>query len=229
MSFAAGHASVQARFHYQRFFGCWWQVDDVAVGPFACAVLPGGLVVGNVSDANTGLGLNGATVTALADGGSATTAAAPGQGDGFYSLFAAGSGSQDFEAAAHLHTSLTKNATVAADAVVRLDFSLPAGLLDAGPRPLSAVVSPGGGTQSLTLDVVEHRHGRRELRPPRGGRAAARRSRRSRPALVLSPEERKAVAPGCSPLEPDRRASRRGPACRRPSSTCRRPPGAATS
>ena len=142
-------------------------------------------MVGNVSDANTGLGLNGATVTDLADGGSATTAAAPGQGDGFYSLFAAGSGSQDFEAAAELHTSLTKNATVTPDAVVRLDFSLAAGLLDAGPRPLSAVVSPGG-TQSLTLDVDEHRHRRRKLRPPRGRRAAAgragSRARRSSPA-----------------------------------------------
>ena len=153
MSFAAGHAAVQARFHYQWFFGFWWQVDDVTIGPFSCPVLPGGLVVGNVRDANTGLGLNGATVTNLGDDSSAITVAAPGQGDGFYSLFAAGSGSQAFEATADLHTALTKNADVTADAVVRLDFSLAAGLLDAGPRPLSAIVSPGG-TQTLTLDVT---------------------------------------------------------------------------
>ena len=38
------------------------------------------------------------------------------------------------------------------NAAVRLDFSLAAGLLDASPRPLSAIVSPGG-TQSLTLEV----------------------------------------------------------------------------
>ena len=62
MSFAAGHASVKARFHYQQFFGFWWQVDDVTVGPFTCPVLPGGLVVGNVTDANSGAGLNGARV-----------------------------------------------------------------------------------------------------------------------------------------------------------------------
>ena len=68
MSFAAGHSGVQARFHYDAFHGYWWQVDDVAVRPFACAVVAGGLVVGNVGDANTGLGLNGATVTALAGG-----------------------------------------------------------------------------------------------------------------------------------------------------------------
>jgi hypothetical protein len=153
MSFAAGHAAVQARFHYQWFFGFWWQVDDVTIGPFSCPVLPGGLVVGSVTDANTGLGLNGATVTNLTDDTSATTAGAPEQGDGFYSLFAAGSGSQDFEASADLHTSLTKNATVVADAAVRLDFSLAAGILSANPRPLSAVVSPGG-TATQTLDVT---------------------------------------------------------------------------
>ena len=152
MSFAAGHANVQARFHYQWFFGFWWQVDDMTIGPFACPVLPGGLVVGSVSDANTGDGLNGATVTNLGDGSSTTSLAAPEQGDGFYSLFAAGSGSQDFEASADLHTSLTKSATVTPDAVVRLDFSLAAGLLDAAPRPLSAIVSPGRHAE-LTLDI----------------------------------------------------------------------------
>jgi hypothetical protein len=152
MSFAAGHANVQLRFHYSAFFGLWWQVDDIAIGPVACSSLAGGLVVGSVTNANTGLGLSGATVTALADGSSTTTAPAPEQGDGYYSLFAAGSGSQDFEAAAEFHTSLTQSAAITPDAVVRLDFALAAGLLDASPRPLSAIVPPGG-TQIATLDV----------------------------------------------------------------------------
>ncbi len=65
MSFAAGHANVAARFHYQGFFSRTWQVDDVKVGSFACAVTPGGLVVGTVSDANTGAGLTGATIQNL--------------------------------------------------------------------------------------------------------------------------------------------------------------------
>ena len=174
MSFAAGHANVQARFHYSAFFGllvAGRRRRDRSRSP--APVLPGGLVVGNVSDANTGLGLNGATVTALADGSSTTTVAAPEQGDGFYSLFAAGSGSQDFEAAAELHTSLTKSATITPDAVVRLDFALAAGLLDASPRPLSAIVSPGG-TQIRDARRHEQRHRRRELRPPRGRRPAGR-------------------------------------------------------
>jgi len=153
MSFAAGQPGVQVRFHYAVFFGLWWEVDDVAIGPVSCSSLTGGLLVGSVSDANTGLGLSGATVTALADGSSTTTAPAPGQGDGYYTLFAAGSGSQDFQAEADLHTSLTRSATITPDAVVRLDFALPAGLLGASPRPLSASVSPGA-TQVVTLDIT---------------------------------------------------------------------------
>ena len=54
MSFAAGQPDVRARFHYNGFWAWWWQVDDVEVGAFACTPLPGGLVVGTVSDANTG-------------------------------------------------------------------------------------------------------------------------------------------------------------------------------
>ena len=77
MSFAAGHANVAVRFHYQSFFSRTWQVDDVKVGSFACAVTPGGLVVGTVSDANTGAGLTGATIQNLTDGGSTTRSRLP--------------------------------------------------------------------------------------------------------------------------------------------------------
>lgn len=153
MSFAAGHSGVLVRFHYAVFFGLWWQIDDLAIGPVSCSVLPGGLLVGSVTNANTGLGLSGATVTALADGSATTTSAAPDQGDGYYTLFAAGSGAQDFEAAAERHDSLTRGATIVPDTVQRLDFALAAGLLNASPRPLSATVAPGG-TQVVTLDIV---------------------------------------------------------------------------
>jgi len=212
MSFAAGHSGVQARFHYQGFWAWWWQVDDVTVGPFTCTVLPGGLVVGNVTDANTGVGLNGATVTNLADDSSATTVAAPGQGDGFYSLFAAGSGSQAFEASAQLHTSLTKNATVAPDAAVRLDFALPAGILDAGPRPLSVVVSPGG-TQNLMLDVTNTGTGDGSFVLHEVDVAPAPQQPPPivpRPELVLSLEDRRALRQQFTLLPLDARAVRPG-------------------
>jgi len=192
MSFAAGHASVQARFHYQMFFGIWWQVDDVSIGPFACPGLAGGLVVGTVSDTNTGLGLNGATVTSLADGSFATTVAAPGQGNGFYSLFAAGSGSRAFEASAKLLTSLTKNTAVTLDSVGRLDFSLAAGILTAAPATLSAVVSTGG-VLSLMLDVTNTGTGDgtfvlHEVDVPPASAPVA-----SKPASIDRPEDRRAA------------------------------------
>ncbi len=151
LSFAAGKANVQARFRYQGFWAWWWQVDDVQVGPVACTPLPGGLVFGTVKDSNTGLGLNGAMVLNLPDDGSVTTAPMPGQGEGYYTLFS-GSGSQSFEASDKGYTSVTKSSTVIPNSVVRLDFSLPAARLNAAPRPLSAIVDPGGVAEK-TLNI----------------------------------------------------------------------------
>ena len=42
------------RFRYQGTFAWWWQVDNVAVVNRACMPVPGGLVVGFTTDANTG-------------------------------------------------------------------------------------------------------------------------------------------------------------------------------
>ena len=151
MSFAAGSANVVARFHYQGSFSRWWQVDDVKVGTFACNVLPGGLVVGTVTDANTGAGLAGATVENLTDGGSTTSFAAPGN-PGFYSLFADG-GPKSFEASLPAYEPLTRSVTVVPSSTTRLDFALPAGLLAAAPRPLQAFVAPGT-VQDLTLTLT---------------------------------------------------------------------------
>src|SRR5262245_28176594 len=155
MSFAAGHSNVRARFHYQGFFSWWWQVDDVKVGTFACSAVPGGLVVGRVTDANTGAGLNGATVSNPPKGGTTTTdAAAEGpQDDGFYSLFSKDGGSQSISASFPAYESLTKTATVIPNATVRVDFALPAGLLTASPRPLSIIMSPGAA-QNATLTLA---------------------------------------------------------------------------
>ena len=151
MSFAAGSANVAARFHYQGSFSRWWQVDDVKVGTFACNVLPGGLVVGTVSDANSGAGLAGATVENLTDGGSTTSFATPGN-SGFYSLFADG-GPKSFQASLPGYEPLTRNVTVVPSSTTRLDFALPAGLLNAAPRPLQAFVAPGT-VQDLTLTLT---------------------------------------------------------------------------
>ena len=92
---------------------------------------------------------------------------------------------------------------------MRLDFSLAAGILSAGPRPLSAVVSPGG-SQSLTLDVTNTGTGdgsfvlhEVDLAPP--AQPAG-----SRPAFVLGLEDRKALRQQFTLAPLDGRAARVG-------------------
>jgi hypothetical protein len=122
-----------------------------------CVAGAGGLVVGSVLDANTGLGLNGSTVANLPQPGSPSTTTFatpedPAQPDGMYILFA-GAGAQSFTASHDRYTSQTQSTTVAANGAIRLDFNLAAGRLDAAPRPLSARVDPGG-IAGMTLDLT---------------------------------------------------------------------------
>ena len=152
---AAGQADVKLRFHYYNsFFTWWWQVDNVLVQDVSCAAQPGGLVVGNVRDGNTNLGINGAAVENLTSGGTATTFATPqdpNQDDGFYILFSE-SGPESFEASAANYQSQTKGASVIPNSAIRIDFSLAAGVIDASPRPMNSKIDPGTtDLQTLTL------------------------------------------------------------------------------
>ena len=151
---AGGHSDVRIRFHYVAFFAWWWQVDNVNITGATCLPGTGGLVVGNVTDSNTGAGLNGATVKNLPDGDSTTTFATPGDPnvpDGFYAVYA-GSGPQPFEASDTGYATQDKNVSVIPNSTVRLDFSLGAGLLSRSPDSLSSKVNPGDtDTQTLTI------------------------------------------------------------------------------
>ncbi len=74
---AAGASNVLVRFRYRGTWAWWWQIDDLVVRD-ACAVVPGGLVVGTVSDLETGAAIDGATVTSDdAPADSATTGPTP--------------------------------------------------------------------------------------------------------------------------------------------------------
>lgn len=66
---ALGQPAVRVRFHYKGQGGSLVQLDNVSVG--SCRMLPGGLVEGIARDANTGLPVNGATVS---DGAADVTA-----------------------------------------------------------------------------------------------------------------------------------------------------------
>jgi hypothetical protein len=97
LSAAAGKSDVRVRFHFTGKFGYYWQVDDVFLGDRTCQPSTGGLVVGQVTDANTGGGVNGATVASVDRPAERATSAAtpddPNLGDGFFWMFSSLTGS----------------------------------------------------------------------------------------------------------------------------------------
>ncbi len=154
-SLASGHSAVKARFHYYNAaFAWWWQVDNVQLGSATCDARSGGLVVGNVFDANDGSGLNGATVENLTNGGSTKTVATPDNPfapDGFYILFSE-SGTNTFKATLTNYGPDSHTNVVVPNSTVRQDFVLQSGHVSAAPSALNARVNPSG-TQDLTLTL----------------------------------------------------------------------------
>jgi N-acetylneuraminic acid mutarotase len=152
---AAGKSQVQVRFHYVSSFGYWWELDNVFLGDRTCDPTPGGLIEGIAKDANTGAGVNGATVTSVSDPSvTATTAPTTGDpsiGDGFYYTFLP-SGSQALTAAKSHYTTASSTVTVAADAVTPANFTLQAGQLVITPTTISQTIGMGSSaTQNVTL------------------------------------------------------------------------------
>jgi len=153
---AGGQADVRARFHFTGFWAWWWSIDNVLMGDpeISCASLSGGLVVGNVLNANNGDGLSGATVENLTDGGSTTTFKTPddpNQPDGLYILFAE-SGSTDLKASLAQYGNDQHTVTVIPNSVIRRDFTLQSGNVSVTPSRLDARVDPAGtDEQDLTV------------------------------------------------------------------------------
>lgn len=117
-----------------------------------CQHKQGGLAVGNVTDANTLDGLNGASVQI--EGGEAVLAVAtpddPAVGEGFYTLFVP-VGPQAVQAAHSQYVTQSAILSIPAGEAVRQDFALPAGRLVALPVELSA---SAGLDASVTLHVT---------------------------------------------------------------------------
>jgi hypothetical protein len=137
-----------------------FHVDDVGVGAYSpipptlpCNAPPGGLVVGNVYDANTGIGLNGAAVTSSVDRAiSQATPLDDAVDDGFYTLYA-DAGSQAITAAmTGGYGSDVQNPVVVAGDAIRQDFALIAGWLAAAPPALQATLDMGTST-ALAFDL----------------------------------------------------------------------------
>ncbi|MFF3468390.1 carboxypeptidase regulatory-like domain-containing protein [Streptomyces sp. NPDC002619] len=151
----AHNPHVQFRFHYTGSFAWWWEIDNVFVGNHEVHALPGGLVAGTVTDANTSNGLNGVTVSGPSGSGlSALTTATPddpGLSDGFYRLFSP-AGAQSLSAAKASYAALSQNVNVTADSTTKAVFPLKAGQLTVSPDSLNASVDWGQqATRTVTV------------------------------------------------------------------------------
>jgi N-acetylneuraminic acid mutarotase len=130
----------------------------VALGTRSLDTVPGGLLTGRVTDANTRAGVLGATVAARAvPGDSGRSIASPGDpavGDGLYWAFSSRTGRQQFTAdlAGFGYPPVTSTVRVEADAVTTADFRLRPSRLEARPSALGVTV-PWGGRKSVTVKL----------------------------------------------------------------------------
>ncbi|MFI6828143.1 S8 family serine peptidase [Kribbella sp. NPDC050241] len=117
-----------------------------------CQKVRGGLIQGVVKDANTGLPVNGATVTrATQSAKTITTPDDPTRPDGFYWLFAP-AGTDKATAAMRSYQQQKKAVTVQTDWVRTLNFSLKAGRLKVTEPDVSATLQLGTTAQrTLTI------------------------------------------------------------------------------
>ncbi|WP_067433725.1 S8 family serine peptidase [Nocardioides jensenii] len=156
---AAGQSSVQVRFHYyDASYDWWWQVDDVFVGSRTCDPVEGGLVVGTVTNTQSGEGINGAAVTsddnADVKGTTQPTPDDANLGDGFYWLFSPEVGSHAFTATASGYETVTETVDVAADDTTRQDYDLGAGHLVVTPGKVSVTKQLGRAAVTRKVEVT---------------------------------------------------------------------------
>ncbi|MBO0863930.1 MAG: carboxypeptidase regulatory-like domain-containing protein [Mycobacterium sp.] len=120
---------VRVRFSFTGRGGGYWEIDNVLIGSDACVAQPGGLIVGNATDAGTGADLPGVTISRTTDPAHpAITAATPDDpklADGFYWLFAPG-GADPMTASDEGYATAGQTVSVKADRVVTHDWALKA-------------------------------------------------------------------------------------------------------
>jgi hypothetical protein len=148
MPMAAHQPDVRVRFHYYTSpdvtAGRWWAIDDVFIGDRRCDAVPGGMVAGRVTDANTADPVGGARIAGPS--GSTTSDA-----NGWYSMFAPGQGSQAFVGSKLQYHDLKKSVTVAADQVTKNDVKLPTGQISVVAAVTTTPALGGSGRVPLTL------------------------------------------------------------------------------
>jgi uncharacterized membrane protein len=160
-SLAAGEPDVRVRFRYYNANYDWWQqVDDVFVGAVDCLPSTGGLVVGDVWDANTDAPVF-AQVSTISD----SVTAAPldpltPESGAFYTVFAPSSSSpsptsaQTISATAERYGPVAHTLTVTSGGAIRQDISLPAGILNATPAFSPVITVDADITTSYRLTLT---------------------------------------------------------------------------
>ena len=157
---AAGDSDVMVRFHWtfnpqtSQEDGRHWSIGNVFIGQHTCEPVPGGLVEGVVSDANTGDPVNGATVTSNSDSSESAvtgpTSADPGMSNGYYWLFSSNTGSTAFTLTAPQYASTQGQASVTADAVTQANLKIDAGRLTIS-APTASVSETLGATKTKSV------------------------------------------------------------------------------
>ena len=153
----ADSTEFQVKFHYadNGSWAWWWQVDNVQIGVPVCAPSEGGLVIGNVIDANTGGAVNDATITDTVSGTTAKSFETPDDpaiADGFFWLYTDALGEHDVTATRSGWSTETSSVDVVADGVARTEFTLGSGHLVLGSDSLSSNVTLGGSwTEEVSL------------------------------------------------------------------------------
>ncbi|HSF79604.1 MAG TPA: carboxypeptidase regulatory-like domain-containing protein [Anaerolineales bacterium] len=122
-----------------------------------CSLLSGGLLTGNVYDANTGQPVNGATVTSIVAPGDTTssfpTPEDPANEDGFYLLFSSQTGEHDYTATKVNYGIDTQTASISLGGVASVSFNIPAGRLSSNPGSLAENLEPSEVvTRTVTLN-----------------------------------------------------------------------------
>ncbi len=128
-AWAGWQSDVRIRFHYYNaIFDWWWQVDNIRVGPYDCAVQPGGGLAGFITDLDTGAALNG-EIIASPDRStlSGATPEDPALADGYYWMFQPLSASPEtvtITAGSALPIPVTVDVELVVGAITRQDFAL---------------------------------------------------------------------------------------------------------
>ncbi|WP_405590929.1 carboxypeptidase regulatory-like domain-containing protein [Streptomyces sp. NBC_01190] len=170
LSAYADAPAVRLRFHYAASGAWYWGVDDVFVGQRDFTPTPGGMVVGTVKDANSGLPATAATITDAGDPAVFTQTVAtpedPTLDDGYFSLFTPGPGKHTLTATKSNYAGQKQALTVRADRTTLVSYALKAGRLSVAPGTLDATAARGKrvsrkltitntGTEQATLTLGE--------------------------------------------------------------------------